>query len=222
MVGKKRIRLEFDPHNTFTLFRLDIGKSFGDMRGRRGKAREDRGGNSMLKLDAYAEKAKTLGVSKAEIIDAKNVVVGNWVRLKCQYGCGLYGECLTCPPYSPTPDYTKKMIGEYSKGLLMQVEKIHLVDRPRLRHTLRKIVADLERKIFLDGYYKAFGMASGPCRFCKTCDTNEPCKHPYKARPSVEACGIDVYQTARNCGFELEVVKTEDCPYSSVALIVIE
>ena len=60
-----------------------------------------------MKLDTYAEKAKSLGVSKAEIIDAKNVVVENWVRLKCQYGCGGYGECLTCPPYSPTPDYTK-------------------------------------------------------------------------------------------------------------------
>lgn len=194
----------------------------GDMSVRPGRVRGGCGGNNMLKLDTYTEKAKSLGVSKAEIIDTKTVVVGNWVRLKCQYGCGVYGECLTCPPYSPTPDYTKKMIGEYSKGLLMQIENISLIDRPRLGPKLRKIVADLEREIFLDGYYKAFGMASGPCRFCKTCDTNEPCKHPYKARPSMEACGIDVYQTARNCGFELEVVKTEDCPYSYVALILIE
>ena len=176
----------------------------------------------MLTLETYAEKAKSLGLSKAEIIALGNVVVGNWVRLKCQYGCGGYGEYLTCPPYSPTPDYTKKMIGEYSKGLLMQIENISLADRPGQGSKLRKIVADLEREIFLDGYYKAFGMASGPCRFCKACDTNEPCKHPYKARPSMEACGVDVYQTARNCGFELEVVKTEDCPYSYVALILIE
>ncbi|NIO20972.1 MAG: hypothetical protein GTN76_09590, partial [Candidatus Aenigmarchaeota archaeon] len=87
----------------------------------------------MLKLEAHAEKAKCLGVSKVEFINAKNVVVGNWVRVKCQYGCGLYGECLTCPPYSPTPDYTKKMIAEYSQGLLMQVENIPLIDRARLR-----------------------------------------------------------------------------------------
>jgi predicted metal-binding protein len=175
----------------------------------------------MTKLDSYAEKAKSLGISKTEIVNTRNVVVGNWVRLKCQYGCGGYGECLTCPPYSPTPDYMRKMIGEYSKGLLMQIENITLMDRPRPGPRLRKIVADLEREIFLDGYYKAFGMASGPCRFCKTCDTNEPCKHPYKARPSMEACGIDVYQTARNCGFELEVVRTEDCSYSYVALLLI-
>jgi predicted metal-binding protein len=177
----------------------------------------------MLKSDTYAEKARSLGLSRAEIIDTMNVVVGNWVRLKCQYGCDGYGECLTCPPYSPTPDYTKKMIGEYSKGLLIQIENTPSRNRSRLSNReLRKIVADLEREIFLDGYYKAFGLAAGPCRFCETCETKEPCKHPYEARPSMEACGIDVYQTARNCGFELEVVKTEDCPYSRVALILIE
>ncbi len=181
----------------------------------------DSGGVRMFELGTYAEKAKSLGLSRAEIIDTKNVVVGNWVRLKCQYGCGGYGQCLTCPPYTPTPDYTKKMISEYSKGLLMQTQKVVLVDRPRLGSKLRNIVAGLEREIFLDGYYKAFGMASGPCRFCKACDTQEPCKHPYRARPSMEACGIDVYQTAKNCGFELEVVKTEDSPYSYVGLILI-
>lgn len=176
----------------------------------------------MLKPDTYAEKAESLGVSKAEIIDTKNVVVGNWVRLKCQYGCDGYAECLTCPPYSPTPDYTEKMMGEYSNALLMQIENISLMNRPRLGSKLRNIVADLEREIFLDGYHKAFGMAAGPCRFCRSCDTHNPCKHPYRARPSMEACGIDVYQTARNCGFELQVVRTKDCPYSYAALILIE
>lgn len=176
----------------------------------------------MQKLDTYAEKAKSLGASKAEIINTKNVVMGNWVRLKCQYGCDGYSGCLTCPPYSPTPDYTKKMMGEYSKGLLMQIENISLADRPMVRSKFQNIVVDLEREIFLDGYYKAFGLFAGPCRFCNDCDITKNCKHPNKARPSLEACGIDVYQTARNCGFELEVVKTEDCLYSYIALILIQ
>jgi predicted metal-binding protein len=177
---------------------------------------------TMRKLETYAEKARSLGMSRAEIIDTRNVVVENWVRLKCQYGCGGYGQCLTCPPYSPTPGYMKKMIGEYSIGLLMQIENVPAAERPRLGFSLRRIVADLEREIFLDGYHKAFGLTAGPCRLCKTCDTTRDCKHPYVARPSMEACGIDVYQTARNCGFELEVVKTEDSPYSYVGLILIE
>jgi len=176
----------------------------------------------MAELKTHVEKAKSSGLAKAEIIDTTNVVVGNWVRMKCQYGCGGYGQCLTCPPYSPTPEYTKKMTGEYSKGLLLQTDTVSVIERRKVGARLRNIVAHLEREMFLDGYYKAFGMASGPCRFCKPCDTQNPCKHPYRARPSMEACGIDVYQTARNCGFELEVVRTEDSPYSHVALILIE
>ncbi len=188
----------------------------------RGIMKANWGGRCMLELDTYAEKAKSLGVCKAEIIDTRKVVVENWVRLKCQYGCGGYGRYLTCPPYSPTPDYTRKMVGEYSQGLLMQIENLSSGTKLRLTSKLRNIVVELEREIFLDGYHKTFGMAAGPCRFCKTCDIQQPCEHPYRARPSMEACGIDVYQTARNCGFELEVVRTEDCPYSYVALILIE
>lgn len=44
----------------------------------------------MLKLDSHAEKPKSLGVSRAEIIDTGNVVVANGVRLKYQYGCGVW------------------------------------------------------------------------------------------------------------------------------------
>lgn len=175
----------------------------------------------MSKLDKYVKRAKSMGISKAKIIDTKSVVVRYWVRLKCQYGCGGYNKRLTCPPYSPTPEYTKKLLSEYSKGLLMQIEDISPKKELRISRKLKRIVADLEREIFLDGYYKAFGIAAGPCRFCRTCDTTKLCKYPYKARPAMEACGIDVFQTARNNNFRLEVVKSEDSLCSFVALILI-
>jgi predicted metal-binding protein len=176
----------------------------------------------MSELNKYIEKAILLGVSRAKIINTKDIAVGDWVRLKCQYGCGAYGDCLTCPPYSPTPDYTRKMLGEYSKGLLMQIEDISYKEESRISLKFKDIVAELEREIFLDGYYKAFGMTCGPCRFCQICDTSKPCKYPRKARPSMEACGIDVYQTAKNIGFKLEVVKSEDSLCSFISLILIE
>lgn len=176
----------------------------------------------MSELDRYVKRAKPMGVSKAKIIDVRNVVVGNWVRMKCQFGCGGYGECLTCPPYSPTPEFTKKMLGEYSRGLLMQIENIPPADEERVSKKFKKTVAGLEREIFLDGYHKALGMTAGPCSFCRSCNLSEPCQHPRLARPSMEACGIDVYQTARNCGFSLEVVKSRDLPCSYMSLILIE
>jgi len=176
----------------------------------------------MSKLDAYIKKAKSMGISRAKIIDTKNVAAGNWVRLRCQYGCQEYGKQLTCPPYSPTPEFTRKMLDEYSKGLLMQIEDISFSDEPKIFIQIKDVVASLEREIFLDGYYKAFGMTAGPCRFCRNCDTTKPCKYPHQARPAMEACGIDVYQTARNCGFTMEVVKSKEFPCSYVSLILIE
>ncbi|MGQ9597642.1 MAG: DUF2284 domain-containing protein [Thermoproteota archaeon] len=58
------------------------------------------------------------------------------------------------------------------------------------------------------GYYSAFGLTSGPCPFCEKCNLKH-CVHPRLARPSMEACGIDVYATVRSNGFKLEVVKSK-------------
>jgi len=176
----------------------------------------------MTRFDRYIKQAIKKGASKAKLIDPGKVVVANWVKLKCQYGCSGYNQRYTCPPYSPTAEFTKKMLAEYSKGLLIQIENIKPSSELKNARRLKKMVADLERTIFLDGYYKAFGMASGPCRFCRICDLTRPCKFPDWARPAMEACGIDVYQTVRNCGFKLEVVKTLKSACTYTALILIE
>ena len=47
------------------------------------------------------------------------------------------------------------------------------------------------------------------CHFCRTCDTNAPCRHAELARPSMEGAGIDVFSTARRAGFPIRVVRHE-------------
>jgi predicted metal-binding protein len=163
-----------------------------------------------------------MGIPKAKLIDPKIVVVGNWVRLKCQFGCGGYGQSLTCPPFSPTPEYTQKMLREYRRGLLLQIENIPYRDEERISRKFKKAVSALEREIFLDGYWKALALSVGPCAFCSSCDVTQLCKHPRLARPAMEACGIDVYQTTRNAGWKLEVVRSRKSPCSYVSLILID
>ena len=68
-----------------------------------------------------------------------------------------------------------------------------------------KIVAALEREIFLSGCYKALDFGAGPCRLCKDCNL-AGCIRAEDARPAMEACGIDVFATARANGFPIEVV----------------
>ena len=175
----------------------------------------------MMKYKKYLDLAKKSGAVWAKIIDPKNVVTAEWVRFKCQYGCNRYGTCLTCPPYSPTPAETKEMLKHYSKALIMVYDIAEEKKEKEKRKKLRKDLAKLEREIFLDGYYKAFGMACGPCNLCEECNLSYPCKFEDIARPSMEACGIDVYSTLANVGYKLKVVKSYDegCKFCSLILM---
>jgi predicted metal-binding protein len=175
-------------------------------------------------MKKYLKKAEELGAKWVKLIHTRNVVAAEWVRLKCQYGCSGYGAYLTCPPFSPTPDYTRKMLKYYSQALIMvfDVPPKQKDQERRKRRNWRRGIASLEREIFLDGYYKAFAMASGPCNVCETCDTSQPCKFEDLGRPSMEACGIDVYTTLANVGYKLEVVKSYDQLWHYSGLILID
>jgi len=153
-------------------------------------------------LDTAKEKP---GVKDARIISPADVETAGWVRLKCQFGCSGYGECLVCPPFTPTPEQMRKVLDCYHRAILIHCEP---------QADVKAIVADLERSIFLAGAWKAFGLGAGPCYLCKKCNLkNKLCLHSEKARPSMEACGIDVFSTAKKAGFPIEVVKTtRQCP----------
>lgn len=146
-------------------------------------------------------------------IDPRNVPTAEWVRIKCQYGCGGYGSCLTCPPHSPTPERTRRLLDEYTVAYL-----IHWGDSI----ARRKDLAAIERKVFLSGWHKAFMLATGPCELCRECNLEAGCVHPDLARPAMEACGIDVFQTARNAGFAIEVVKTTGDQPNYFSLLLVE
>lgn len=172
-------------------------------------------------MKRYLKKVEKLGVSWAQTIHPRNVVTAEWVRLKCQYGCGCYGTCLTCPPFSPTPEYTRRMLDCYSRAMIL-VYDIAPGSRERTRRRkMRTQIATLEREIFLDGKYKAFAMGCGPCNLCRSCDVTEPCRYEDLARPSMEACGIDVYATLANVGYELKVVKStgQTCHFCGLILV---
>lgn len=155
-------------------------------------------------LEKLCKGAVKLGATEAKAIRTKDVVTAEWVRLKCQFGCGGYNQHLTCPPFSPTPSETRKILDEYEWAILLKF-------KPPWPGKIRIVISEIERMIFLSGYYKAFGLASGPCELCEDCNVKGGvCKNPDKARPSMEACGIDVYATVRGAGLTIKVVRTHD------------
>ena len=171
------------------------------------------------RLQRYARMALEAGAAVAKVIPASKVVTGEWVRLKCQYGCGGYGKRLGCPPRTPTPGETRRVIAEYRWALIYAFDSNRAM---RLRRKWVRLLAEIERQAFLDGHYKALGLGAGPCRLCADCNAGGLCRHPEIARPAMEACGIDVYATCRNAGIKLEVVTSADATPRYVNLLLIE
>ena len=164
-------------------------------------------------LARFLPRAVELGAKEAKVVPTSQVFTGEWVRLKCQYGCGAYASSRNCPPYSPTPDRTRKILDEYKTAILVHGDRTA---------DIRDIVVKLEREVFLAGYYKAFGYACGPCHLCKECDLEGACRHEDESRPAMEACGIDVFATARAAGFPIEVVTSRDCEQNYYGLVLVE
>ena len=162
-------------------------------------------------LKGFVRRAIEMGAKQAKIISARSVVTAPWVRAKCQYGCPMHGRRLTCPPYSPSPVQTRKILADFKKAILVEGEMLKVTP----------LVAALEREIFLAGYYKALAMGDGPCVQCNECSLEKGCKFPFEARPSMEACGIDVYQTLKNNGITIEVAKTPDSPHRHHGLVLV-
>ncbi|MBU1153236.1 DUF2284 domain-containing protein [bacterium] len=152
-------------------------------------------------LERLVTKALELGVKETKIISPRTIKVASWVRMKCQYGCYGYNQSLTCPPYSPTPEQTKKTLSDYQKAILIHSLKCKII---------QEAVRILEKEAYYLGFYKALGMGAGPCELCPKCSLKNACKYPSLARPSMEACGIDVFISVRNNGFLVETLKEED------------
>lgn len=161
----------------------------------------------------YIEKAVEYGASSAKVIECKSIITAPWVRLKCQFGCGLYGKSHCCPPKTPTPEETQKVLTCYNYAMLIHCQG---------KGNPSKIVSKLEKELFLSGFYKALAFGAGPCSLCKDCKKDDACMHPEKARPSMEACGIDVYETARVNGYSINVLKDKSCAGNYFGLVLLE
>ncbi len=173
--------------------------------------------------------ARELGVTAGQIFNARDVVVDERVRLKCSVPvCRNYNACLMCPPNVMPLDEFRAVLTRYTKALLLQIsytvpaamlERIHasedLASLYRdeaylkgweetytvIKRKLDVIAERLEAAAFKGGLKYATALSAGKCTLCDECvGAGNRCRNPYKARPSMEAMGIDVGETARNAG----------------------
>ena len=177
-------------------------------------ARPGRGRRHQEDLDLLLDKARGLGFHQVARLAPEQVALAPWVRLKCANGCTGYGHNLQCPPHSPDHEWMGGLLACYRRALLVQGAP----PGPEFHQRL----LELERMFFLAGYHKALVFGAGPCTLCPTCDTGRPCRRPGQARPALEACGVDVYTTARRVGWRLEPVTERDGFVKYLGLLLVD
>jgi predicted metal-binding protein len=177
-------------------------------------------------FDRWRRRAEELGASGVAVIAPDQVVTAEWVRLKCLFGC-TPGRCRTCPPHSPEPAQTRRILDEYATVLLLRLDVAGEAasEGEWLRHSRRMaaIALELERELFLAGHHKAFAIAGGrPCGLEDTCGRPQECDCPESVRPGPVGCGIDVFATSANAGWRLSVVPRAGDPYHVFALLLVD
>ena len=200
-------------------------------------------GKGDISVERLARAAKEFGADEAKVIDIEHVVVDPRVRLKCLVPlCDSYGRHLMCPPNLMSTQEFADILKRYRKALIVQVETDYdsadieggklnrrtcdereaSTDTREWKTRLHELVNRVEAAAFKEGCYLAAGLIGGSCALCPECVSHqigEPCGHPFEARPSMEAMGIDVLKTCENAGLPLSLSSKEKVRWTGLILL---
>ncbi len=152
------------------------------------------------KFSFLSKLALEKGAVEAKIIPTSLIAVEDRVVLKCKVGCNHYGKTLACPPYTPTAEQFRKIVGEYSFAMFMKFTT-NAVAEPEVykylmtyesdptvpkefkekaakfwqdwkdsKRSMLQSVVDLEKAAMRHGYSLAVSFISGHCQLCDKCD----------------------------------------------------
>ena len=199
-----------------------------------------------MHLQRLISEAEGLGADSAAPLPAAAVVVDDRVNLKCRVPlCSGYGHNLMCPPAVMPADATRDVLRKYDDALVVQLDipltqdcvdeqldgrtyadaKTDADQIEGLKESQNRfahLMTDLERAAFKLGYRYAAAFSGGECVLCDECvgqGSGEACRHPFKARPSMEAVGIDVVATAEAAGLSVELPAEDHPAWTGLLLI---
>ena len=174
-------------------------------------------------MERYRATALELGASDAALIPASDVPIDERVRLKCVVPrCIRAGETPYCPPHSPDLDLIRRALGRFSWAILFKCNVAPIeayapgsgttkAEQRRVHSFHQKsgeVVHVLERQAYKDGYHLAMGLGGGSCKdylcqgqMCQFLDSGR-CRFPHRARPAMEAMGIDVVALINQAGWQ--------------------
>lgn len=151
-----------------------------------------------------------LGAYKAAVIPTSDVTTDVSFRTLCEQNvCGNYGKNHMCPPdVGDINELIAKLYGfEYilvyqSVGTLEDSFDFEGMADAAEKHG--KLICDVRDTVEPLLVGKSLFLGAGGCRLCPVCakKTNEPCRHPEKATPSLEAYGVNVSLLAKAAGMK--------------------
>lgn len=168
---------------------------------------------------------RSRGYEDYKWMNPKHIVVAQWARMKCMFGCKNYGKCGTCPPNVPSVSECDAFFKGYRIGVLFHFAQ--KVEKPEDRFAwTRKVnskLLELEREVFLTGYYKTFLLFMDSCNLCASCPgVREKCNDPKRSRPTPESMAVDVFATVRKLGYPIEVLYEPSQEMNRYAFLMVE
>ena len=195
-------------------------------------------------MSHLCQEAKDLGAAQAVPIQAAEIVIDERTLLKCMVPvCSHYGTDLMCPPNVLSVSQFREILGRYQAASLIKVDippdempvpgtgKNEKPDEPKPEYVnaardsqkkLHEIICRLESLCMAEGYPFAAGLIGGSCPLCDECvgvKSGLPCRYPFKARPAMEAMGIDVIATAKKVGLHVGFGQNEGRGWVGLVLV---
>lgn len=161
-----------------------------------------------MKVQEVEAAVRDAGVSNCARISQEQIVYDPVFREICaKNSCGLYGKCWMCPPDVGDIHALIEEAKSYPFAVLYQtITAIEdSFDYEGMTEAARKHNANArEINRALGGGLPYLNLTSGGCHFCETClkQFDRPCPFPDEAMASLEAYGMDVYNTAKNAGLK--------------------
>lgn len=143
------------------------------------------------------------GAHETRCIAADDLVFGAHVRAACEANaCGMYGKSWTCPPHCGAAEALRNKLLRFEHALIFTTlgpleDSFDIEGMDRARTQSKHLLANVAEQ-FRAQAIPFLPLGCGACDLCGACACPDaPCRFPGRAILSVEACGIDVVETAR-------------------------
>jgi len=183
--------------------------------------------NSIIQsLNNLKTKAHNLGVSDVKIISTKKIPVEDEIIDFCKEPlCEGYDKSIYCPPHVMKPQRFRDLLSKYENAIFFKIDVLQkiLVSEERYDEfrKIYEIATELEIFAIEAGFSESKGFAAGSCKpvfcpeyQCQALVNGGTCRYPDKARPSMEAVGINVFKLVRDVGWEIHKITKNSDPES--------